>query len=1038
MEVMCGDMLLPCYLDRRELPVVMFPDIFFQKQLSLLFTGLILLLCGNAAAQIRNRYHVSLSDGLPSNNVYSAYRDHHGYLWLSTEGGLVRYNGYSFENYTTADGLPSSEVFEVLEDRWHRLWIGSITKSLGYIRNNRFHPAFARSRQVTGVQPVAYIAEGGSGIWRLLPCNSPDGALSLFYEINDTFRYAGISFLLAFLDRQQRVTALCNPQVFHSTTYTSVVKRYSYKGIENLGTIKLPFLWKCIYFTLGPYFIYYYINDNKPVLYYTRVDRLSEGWKQLAFRDETGPDTVFGSYRKQDNPNVQIICKRNVYEIDSLMRIRQRHAIADLVGHSGLPDNMVSCLKEDSIWGRCICTRNEGVYFDYGTEKAIRTIHSVDLSEYRIIGTNDSVSWWWRDAGSSLLSIDKKGRLVRSSKPEFNFIVQFLTLSDGRSLMLEKIWAVVQQGTSFQPVVIDFEGLVRQNRNPHALRKLYFRKAVEVQGQGLYIAGTGLCRARLLGDTLRVNIVEPEGRYYAMEYDSAHAGLLVYNNEQVLFYTPGQNRRFLFSDTLLRRYGVRNIEKLFPHAATGTIFFNDHSDLYAADLLKGSVRRLNTGYNLARAKLCVRGDRLFLAGGFGVLICRITGPGQISRPLLYRNVRNSAYRQVKDVVAWNDVLLLSTDKQACLVQLPTDSELVNLQPAGTPYRLIISYRDTLYGLPLDTPLNITADGGPLSLDLINPYGTGRPVYRYALDNGRWQTLAGNELNLPLLEAGRYYNLLLQVSDNTWKSGILSVRLYKVPLWWQRPGWKVAFWVAGIICAVLLLSGVAVLTRYFVIRVARKKAFVTSLELRTIYAQINPHFIFNTLNTALFFIKRRKNDEAFSHISKFSQLLRAYLSSSRKRYLSVEEEIINLRNYIELQQTRFRDVFSYEITVDNLDPALEYLPTMILQPFVENAINHGLVPKEKAGHLQLTFRKEAAGHLICTVDDNGIGREQSKALKERERPRESFGNQLIQELVAIFNKYDKTRIGIDYFDKVLPETGTRVTITVKHPPGEQST
>ena len=206
-----------------------------------------------------------------------------------------------------------------------------------------------------------------------------------------------------------------------------------------------------------------------------------------------------------------------------------------------------------------------------------------------------------------------------------------------------------------------------------------------------------------------------------------------------------------------------------------------------------------------------------------------------------------------------------------------------------------------------------------------------------------------------------------------------------------------------------------------------------LELKSIYSQINPHFIFNTLNSALLLVSKNRMEEAYIHIAKFSRLLRSYIKSSRNKLISVAEEISNLKNYIELQQTRFKDKFEYQIEIDsNLKTEQVRIPSLLLQPFVENAINHGILNKQSQGNLKIGFNlSEKQNEIICTIEDDGVGRKQSKQINEGNADKdESYGNLMIKDLVNIFNKYEQMNIDIQYTDKEYPLTGTIVTIKIK--------
>ncbi len=206
-----------------------------------------------------------------------------------------------------------------------------------------------------------------------------------------------------------------------------------------------------------------------------------------------------------------------------------------------------------------------------------------------------------------------------------------------------------------------------------------------------------------------------------------------------------------------------------------------------------------------------------------------------------------------------------------------------------------------------------------------------------------------------------------------------------------------------------------------------------LELKSLYAQINPHFIFNTLNSALFMVRKNKMVEADIHISKFSKLLRSYLDSSRNKLITIQEEVINLKNYIELQQVRFSDIFEYNIQVDDtIDAAQVRIPSLLVQPFVENAINHGLLHRTEKGCLDIRFKQgNTTNSIICTITDDGVGRNKAKEMEAGEHKTKSYGDELIKDLVRIFKTYENMNIEIKYTDITEPRSGTIVEISINN-------
>ncbi len=220
----------------------------------------------------------------------------------------------------------------------------------------------------------------------------------------------------------------------------------------------------------------------------------------------------------------------------------------------------------------------------------------------------------------------------------------------------------------------------------------------------------------------------------------------------------------------------------------------------------------------------------------------------------------------------------------------------------------------------------------------------------------------------------------------------------------------------------------------------KKSLQLGLELKSVYSQMNPHFIFNSLGVAMYLVKKKRLDDAYNHIYKFAHLLRAYIKSSRNRYITLHEEVTNISNYIELQQERFKDRFDYEIIVQDIVDANTRIPSLLLQPLVENAINHGLLHKDTRGCLKIEFKTDQEhNELTCIIDDDGVGRKLARQFMDENRliTEEAYGSELIRDLCAVFNKYEQMKINIETIDKEQPLTGTIVILNFKIPAHENN-
>lgn len=177
------------------------------------------------------------------------------------------------------------------------------------------------------------------------------------------------------------------------------------------------------------------------------------------------------------------------------------------------------------------------------------------------------------------------------------------------------------------------------------------------------------------------------------------------------------------------------------------------------------------------------------------------------------------------------------------------------------------------------------------------------------------------------------------------------------------------------------------------------------QLTTLRSQMNPHFIFNALNSVQQYILRGNITEANRYLSKFSRLQRQVLNHSDQDFIPLEKELEILHLYLELEQLRFEGSFTCEVIVDpDIDTDEIKIPPMIVQPFVENAIWHGLMPKQGERHLQITFMLPDDNMLLCTVKDNGIGREAAARIKSNSQPlHTSKGLSLVYDRLAILRQ-----------------------------------
>ncbi|WP_445721480.1 tetratricopeptide repeat-containing sensor histidine kinase [Flavobacterium sp.] len=203
-----------------------------------------------------------------------------------------------------------------------------------------------------------------------------------------------------------------------------------------------------------------------------------------------------------------------------------------------------------------------------------------------------------------------------------------------------------------------------------------------------------------------------------------------------------------------------------------------------------------------------------------------------------------------------------------------------------------------------------------------------------------------------------------------------------------------------------------------------------IALQSLRREMNPHFIFNSLNSVNQFISENKELEANKYLTSYSNLMRNMMENSNKDFISLSNEMEQLKKYLDLEHLRFQDKFNYEIILDEaIDSEAVFIPNMILQPHLENAIWHGLRYKEEKGSLVLKFELQHK-KIQITIDDNGIGLTQSKALKTiNQKVHQSRGTTNTLERIKLLNDLYKMNITFSIAEKEKPQTGTIVEITI---------
>jgi LytS/YehU family sensor histidine kinase len=205
------------------------------------------------------------------------------------------------------------------------------------------------------------------------------------------------------------------------------------------------------------------------------------------------------------------------------------------------------------------------------------------------------------------------------------------------------------------------------------------------------------------------------------------------------------------------------------------------------------------------------------------------------------------------------------------------------------------------------------------------------------------------------------------------------------------------------------------------------------ETKALRSQMNPHFIFNSLNSINSFVLDKKHELASDYLIKFSKLIRLILDNSRSETITIDKELETLKLYVSLESARFDNKFtcSYQVAED-VNVSSVMIPPMLLQPFVENAIWHGLMQKEGEGTIAISIKKQDEEFLSISITDDGIGREKAAELKSKSATHNSHGLKVTSQRIEMMNKLNSTSAHVNIFDLYDEQgraTGTRVELVI---------
>jgi ligand-binding sensor domain-containing protein/uncharacterized membrane-anchored protein YhcB (DUF1043 family) len=918
---------------------------------------------------------VLIQEGLPSSEIYDLFEDSKGYLWIATDAGICKYNGLSLTTFTTRNGLPDNTVFHIREDSKGRIWVQTFSGAVSYCENNQFHsiPANDSLRSLYGNgQKTIYsffidendcVVVGGlyiGGCYRIQPA---DGYRSL-QHVASPFNGTGNREL--WTDKKNHLYA-CGTNLFKSPTSA----RISHNGF--LTSIPIDY-------TVS-------VGINMRMLLTARNSIL------FSFKNILYEVDAKGEVRKYEFPGIIIgldETRGGDIWVNQLLHGSTRFAGGDLnkSGTNYLNGYNVSAVFQDPERGLWFATVGKGMMFLSGLEFGYLT-SSEGLIDYPISGmsilSGSSVILGHNFSTISLLNFNSDGSISQTVK----------SIGQVSEIAIE--------------VALRFKGKLIANSD----RTYALKDNLEPDGRILndrHIKGYAL---HPRGDTMfgfsHSYFVWMDSNLREVKYSLAPVRIIsaCYLGDEL--YLGGINGLWKMNDTFPQFLGndlnglntriddmVADRNGCLWIATRGDgVFVLDHGNLHHF------VSEDGLASNTCRSITVDSEGNIWIGTNKGVSVLanfnRLTGTASISS---YTTSNGLLSNEVTMLDVKDDVLWMAGPEGVCWV--PTNRLLVNTTAPPIYITCVISGNDTLNYA--DTAiLSYSNNRLTISYEGVSLANASTLRYRYKISGSGeyWITTDSREISLTNISPGEYTFTIYALNANGTPSILPAVFHYVVLTPFYMTWW---FYLITILALVIILylivrARINVVRRKVAERSAAERRMV-ELRLSALRAQMNPHFIFNAINSIQHYVLNNDSEKAYTYLARFSKLIRLVLEQSQANTVSLKQELDLLQLYMELEQLRFSQPVKINLEIDDqLDQSGIRIPGMLLQPYVENAFWHGLQPlKDRSPELKITIKKVNENlHLI--VSDNGIGRAAAAKLESSTKGR-SYGMVITQERLRL--------------------------------------
>lgn len=962
---------------------------------------------------------ITEKDGLPDIEFYDVLEDRNGFIWLAADKGLYRYDGKTFLNYTHPEKRGLS-VFGLFEDSKGNIWCNTISGQFFYIEKGEMHLFTDLKDELKGQLPEFVIHN------QHLIAFSEKGV----FKINLASRKRDI-----IKDRISKLPYYGYPFFYEEQLYfvlSNQIKKFTEKGtIEDVFTFERKIV---------------ETKNNAFCKLDSALFFSSYFENRQHFFVKTSPSASFVSIKTPrellDKTIVRVVYK------DALLWFCTNQGVI-VCSWDGKELRYQAAYLTSEYITKMIKDKNNNFWFT-SLRNGVFVMPNIYVKKVQLQKTSGQIT--------AMESVDKTHLVYGTTEGEIGILNEETLQTNSFRLPSSAKVSQILYNEAYRTVVISQESQSYlwnlSNHTAHTTSYFTASKGMAIAHDNALL-NASYDRATLLKNPFSdFRISDKELLFQKPRFISDKVSFRVTDlrmkRAYTCLYSKVEKSNYVgFVDELIRFDSLGN-QTVIRHknqpifaidmeeTKDGTLWVSTFKDGILGIKNQKVICNYTTVNGLLSnqtGKLKSDGDQLWLVTDQGVQVLDVLS-GRFKN--LTKNEGLESYA-ISDIEIASSQVFLSSNKGLFVLD-KEKSFKKTVQPILYFTGVSIQEKDTV--LQSEYTLDYDKNAVKIGFNANGFQSSESIVYQYRLLglNDKWLSLEKgiDFVRYSSLPSGNFVFEVKAVNQNGIASAPISMKLSVNAPFWQK-------WWFYVLVSLLFVS---VFWMYFRTRLKRaEKEKQIALEkaeidkelvfsqLENLRSQMNPHFIFNALNSIQEYIVTNEKETASAFLVKFSRLIRIYLEHSRESEVQLEEELKALRLYLELEKDRFEDALEYTISVDeNLDTISVKIPSLFLQPYIENALKHGLLHKKDNRILTISFTlNDKKDGLLCTITDNGIGREASAALNsKRAYLHKSFATSANAKRIELINKtrIRKTTVTIeDLHDENNKAQGTRVAIFI---------